>query len=126
MSKIIENVEDVQLLLSKYEWLKEQAERLISDYHFSEIENIEIDDDNCMLISYSTYCRGYTDHENESVPIKWLFLSDEELKKAKEEKKKEEEEIKRKQKELNEIFKKRAQEQKDREEYERLKKKFEV
>lgn len=124
MSKIIENIDDVKLLINKYEWLKEQAEKLFDDYWFDEIEMLEWDDDD-LTIYYSTFCRGDVEHCSETVPIAWLFLSHEELEKAKRKKKEEEKEIKRKQKELNEIFKRRAQEQKDREEYERLKAKYE-
>lgn len=125
MSKIIENIDDVKLLINKYEWLIEQSERLFDDRCFDEIERLEWDD-NDLIIYYSTWCSGEIEHLKATVPIAWLFLNDEELEKAKKEKEEAEEEIRRKQKELNEILKKQAQEQKDREEYERLKKKFEA
>jgi len=130
MSKIIENIEDVKLLLSKYEWLKDRVIELLDGFYDGHIEEISIENsDDELEISFTTYDYCYGEHLNESydivLPIIWLFLDDEELKKAKKEKKEEEEEIKRKQKELNEIFKRRAQEQKDRKEYERLKAKFE-
>jgi predicted Fe-S protein YdhL (DUF1289 family) len=124
MSKIIENIDDVKLLINKYEWLVDQSKRLLDDRWLDEVENLEWNDDN-LIVHYSTYCKGCYDHDCENVPIAWLFLDDEELEKAKKEKKEAEEEVRRKQKELNEILKKQAQEQKDREEYERLKAKFE-
>jgi hypothetical protein len=125
MSKIIENVEDVKLLINKYEWLVEQSERLFDDRCFDEVERLEWDDDD-LTIYYSTWCSGEVEHLNVTVPITWLFLDDGELEKAKREKKEAEEEERRMQKELNEMIKKRAQEQKEREEYERLKAKFEA
>jgi hypothetical protein len=125
MSKIIENVEDVKLLINKYEWLVEQSERLFDDRRFDEVERLEWDDDD-LTIYYSTWCSGEVEHLNATVPITWLFLDDGELEKAKREKKEAEEEERRMQKELNEMIKKRAQEQKEREEYERLKAKFEA
>jgi hypothetical protein len=125
MSKIIENVEDVKLLINKYEWLVEQSERLFDDRCFDEVERLEWNDDD-LTIYYSTWCSGEVEHLNATVPITWLFLDDGELEKAKREKKEAEEEERRMQKELNEMIKKRAQEQKEREEYERLKAKFEA
>ena len=125
MSKIIENVEDVKLLINKYEWLIEQSEKLFDDRCFDEVERLEWDDDD-LTIYYSTWCSGEVEHLNVTVPIAWLFLDDEELEKEKKKKKEAEEEERRMQKELNEMIKKRAQEQKEREEYERLKAKFEA
>jgi predicted Fe-S protein YdhL (DUF1289 family) len=124
MSKIIENIDDVKLLINKYEWLVDQSKRLLDNRWRNEVESLKWNDDD-LIIYYSTYCKGCYDHDSEIVPIAWLFLDDEELEKAKKEKKEAEEEVRRKQKELNEILKKQAQEQKDREEYERLKAKFE-
>lgn len=124
MSKIIENVDDVKLLINKYEWLIEQSKRLFDDNCFDEVERLEWED-NDLTIYYSTWCSGDVEHLKVTVPISWLFLGDKELEKAKRKKKEEEEEIRRKQKELKEILKNQAQEQKDREEYERLKAKFE-
>lgn len=129
MSKIIKNEEDVKLIISKYEWLKDRVSDLI-DYtdKLDEILSIEFSDDD-LTVYFTTYyyCYGEcnTEHCNDTFPIAWLFLNDEELEKAKKEKKEAEEEVIRKQKELNEILKKQAQEQKEREEYERLKAKFE-
>lgn len=126
MSKIIENIEDVKLLINKYEWLAEQAERLVDDRWFDEVERLEWQDDD-LLIYYSTYYKGCIEHLNTAVPIEWLFLDDDdELEKVKKEKKEEEEEIRQRQKKLNDIIRKQAQEQKDREEYERLRAKFEA
>jgi len=124
MSKIIENIDDVKLLINKYEWLIEQSERLVDDRWFDEVERLEWYD-NDLTIYYSTYCFGSIEHTNTSVPIEWLFLDDDELEKVKKEKKEEEEEIRRKQERLKEIIRKQAQEQKEREEYERLRAKFE-
>jgi hypothetical protein len=124
MSKIIENVDDVKLLINKYEWLKEQSERLFDDECFDEIEGLEWDDDD-LTIYYSTYYKGCIEYLDVTVPIAWLFLDDEELEKVKKEKKEAEEETRRMQKKLNEILKKQAKEQKEREEYERLKAKYE-
>ncbi len=125
MSKIIENIDDVKLLINKYEWLMEQSKRLFHDSWLDEIESVEWDDDN-LIIHYSTYCKGCYDHDSEAVPIEWLFLTDEQLKEAQEQKKKCDEESRRRLREVKERFEKMAQEQKDREEYERLKAKFEV
>lgn len=129
MSKIIENVDDVKLVISKYEWLKDKALKLI-DYSYGQIEILDIEySDNDLEISFmiEECCRGenFTDYHDVVVPIEWLFLDDEELKRVKKEKKEVEEEARRRQEELNEMFRKKAQERKDREEYERLKKKFE-
>lgn len=124
MSKIIENIDDVKLLINKYEWLIGQSERLFDDSYVDEVERLEWYD-NDLIIYYSTYWKGEIEHLSVAVPIEWLFLGDEELKKAKKEKKEEEEEVRRKQEELNEIFRKQAKEQKEREEYERLKAKYE-
>ena len=128
MNKIIKNIDDVKLVISKYEWLKNRAIELLDYYGDIEILSIE-HSDNDLEISYMTEecCRGenFTEYHDDVVPIEWLFLDDEELKRAKKEKKEAEEEARRKQEELNEMFRKKAQEHKDREEYERLKKKFE-
>ena len=124
MGAIISNVEDVKLIISKYQWLEKQAERLVDDQFFDDINYIEFSEDN-LNISYSTYCKGCSDRDFVSVPIEWLFLSDEELSSAKEERRRQEEEVKQRQKELKEALEKQAQEQKDRIEYKRLKKKFE-
>lgn len=123
MSKIIKNIDDVKLIISKYEWLIGQSERLFDEKYFDEIERLEYCD-NDLRVYYSTYYRGDIEHLDVIVPIEWLFLNDAELEKAKKEKEEEEEEVRRKQKELNEILKKREREQKEREEYERLKAKF--
>lgn len=130
MSKIIENVEDVKLLISKYEWLKDKVIDMLDDDYDGHIEeiSIEISDDD-LEISFTTndYCYGehFNNYYDEVIPIAWLFLDDEELKKVKKEKKEAEEETRRMQEELNEIFRKQAKEQKEREEYERLKAKYE-
>jgi len=122
---MIKDIEDVKLIINKYEGLMAQAERLVDDRWFDEIERLECDD-NDLTIYYSTYCYGETEHLDTSVPIKWLFLDDDELEKVKKEKKEEEKEIRRKQEKANKIAREEAQEQKDREEYERLKAKFEA
>lgn len=124
MGAIISNVEDVKLIISKYQWLEKQAERLVDDQFFDDINYIDFDN-NDLHINYSTYCKGCSDRDFVSVPIEWLFLSDGELSKVKEEKRRQEEEERQRQKELKEALEKQAQEQKDRIEYERLKKKFE-
>ncbi len=124
MSEIIKNIEDVKLVISKYEWLEKQAERLVDDQFFDSVDSIEFSDDD-LDIYYSTCCRGCFDRDFVSVPISWLFLSDEELSKVKKERKRREEEERQHQKELKEALEKQAQEQKDLIEYERLKKKFE-
>lgn len=129
MSKIIENVEDVKLIISKYEWLKDRVIDMLDDYDgYIEEISIEFSDDN-LEISFTTndYCRGehFNNYYDEVIPIAWLFLDDEELKKVKKEKKEAEEEARRMQEELNEILRKQAKEQKEREEYERLKAKYE-
>ena len=129
MSKIIENVEDVKLLISKYEWLKDRVIEMLDDYD-GNIEEISIgfsDDDLELSFTTNGYCYGehFNNYYDEVIPIAWLFLDDEELEKVKKEKKEAEEEARRMQKELNEILKKQAKEQKEREEYERLKAKYE-
>ena len=121
----IENINDIKLLINNYEFLEEKAGTMITDEQFDEVEKVEwIDDD--LIIYYSTYYKGCIEHLNTSVPIEWLFLSNDELEKVKKEKKEEEEEIRQEQERLNEIIRKQAQEQKDREEYERLRAKFET
>jgi hypothetical protein len=129
MSKIIENVEDVKLLISKYEWLKDRVIDLLDDDYDGNIEEINIgvsDDD--LEISFETnhYCYGehFTGYYDEVVPIAWLFLDDEELKKIKKEKKEAEKEARQRAEELKEIWKKQAKEQEERAEYERLKAKY--
>jgi hypothetical protein len=130
MNKIIGNVEDVKLLIDKYERFKDRIFELLRGFYDGCIEEINIeysDDDLEISFTANIYCRGERFGEDYCIvlPIAWLFLNDEELKEAKKRKKEEEEEKKRKQEELNEIFRKKAQEQEDREEYERLKAKFE-
>lgn len=129
MSKIIENVDDVKLLISKYEWLKDRVLKLL-DYHYGQIEIQSIGYSNSDLeISFiiEECCRGtnFTEYHDVVVPIEWLFLDDEELERVKKEKKEADEEARRRQEQLNEMFRKKALEHEEREEYERLKKKFE-
>lgn len=133
MTETIKNINDVKLLISRYELLQYKIIEVIElfyDYDIN-IEEIHIEEysDNDLNVSVTTnnYCRG--EHWNEYYdivfPIAWLFLDDEELKKVIKEKKETEEEARRKQEELNEIFRKQVKEQKEREEYERLKTKYE-
>lgn len=121
----IENINDVKLLINNYEFLEEKAETMITDEQFDEVEKVEWIDD-YLIIYYSTYYKGCTEHLSTEVPIEWLFLSNDELEKEIEKKEKKEKAIALKQKKINEIIRKHAQEQKDREEYERLRAKFET
>lgn len=125
MNKIIENIDDVKLLINKYEWLKDRAIDMIDDNDFDEIQNLEWSDDD-LTIYYSTYCYGcYEYNITLTVPISWFLLNDEDLKKAKEIRRQEIEEARARQKEINEAFRRQAELQKERKEYERLKVKFE-
>lgn len=112
------NIKEVKKILSDYEELVEKSKRLI-DGNFS-VESVEMaNDDDYLLIGY--YCWTWEQTQYETVPISWLFLSDEDLSKAKEEKRREEEERKRRIK----MLENQKHEEEERAEYERLRKKFE-
>lgn len=119
--KIVSNVEDVIKLIANYNWLIDNCKRLTS---IQDIDRVDFEGNNLVIYGSSTY-RGCTSYEEDEVPIKWIFLNDEELKKAKEEKLDAEKTTKEMEDELNSFLKKQAEEQKDRAEYERLKKKYE-
>ena len=121
MSKIVKNIDDVKLLLKKYEWLKDKVLNIVDDIvdydgNIDEEEvNIELSGDN-LEISFTTdqYCYGEHSHNYYTTvfPISWLFLDDEELEKAEKEKEEAEEEAKRKLEEKNEMLRKRNKSEK--------------
>lgn len=125
MSEIIKDIEDVKNIIAKYEWLKEQAERLIIDHlYIDEITDVNFEADK-LVISYTRYFKGSYERDEDEVPIEWLFLSDDDLSKAKIKMIDEKKRIMEEQRRLSEAIRLQAQEKKDREEYARLKAKFE-
>lgn len=125
MSEIIKDTADVKMIIAKYEWLKEQSDRLIIDHSYlDEINSIDFDDDK-LIISYTRYYKGSYERDEDSVPIEWLFLTDEDLSIAKAKMIDEKKRILEEQRRLSEAIRLQAQERKEREEYARLKQKFE-
>jgi hypothetical protein len=124
--------QDVRDAVHIYHWLKDRCEDLIVDNWLrsrATVHSVHIyknDDGVEMLnICFDYYCCGETDFDEDNVPMDWLFLSDEELEKARTEerdRRKQIEEEAERQREINEAEKK---ERKEREMYERLKTKYE-
>ena len=108
------NIEEVKKIISDYEEVMEKSRRLVDNFS---VESVEIVGDDYLCIGY--FWNWSTEYEE--VPISWLFLSDEDLSKAKEEKRREKEELKRRM----EMLENQKREEEERAEYERLRKKFE-
>lgn len=115
-----------------YHALKDKCEDLIVDSwsrNRATVQDVHIyKDDNgkeMLNIYYDYYCCGETDFDEDNVPFDWLFLSDEELEKARIE----EAEIRRQTeieaKKKKEIEYQKEKERKEKAEYERLKTKYE-
>ena len=127
MNNPVETIDEARLIIDKYEWLRDKAFDLVDDSDLDEVTNLEFDenDKDTLIIYYSTFYMGYASFDSISVPIAWLFLSDDKLAEAKKERREAKKEAEQRQKELNEIAAKQEQERKERAEYERLKTKFE-
>lgn len=125
MSEIIKDIEDVKIIIAKYEWLKEKADKLIIDHlYVDEINDVNFEADK-LVISYTRYYKGAYERDEDVVPIGWLFLSDDDLTNAKIKMIDDKKKIVEEQRRLSEAIRLQAQEKKDREEYARLKAKFE-
>lgn len=126
---MIKSVEELKTLVDDYDALLEKAGRLSDGYNFSaERLGISTDKDGEIYadVSGTETCCGCNDYETYSIPAKWLFMSDEEIKAERKLIREREALIKAKkdaEKKAKEAKKKK--EQRERREYERLKKKFE-
>ena len=112
--------------------LKDRCENLIVDSWLRDratIQDVNIyKDDNgkeMLNICFDYYCCGDTDYEEDNVPFDWLFLSDEDLDRARTEEAEARRQAEIEAKKKRELEYQKEKERKEREQYKRLKAKYE-
>lgn len=118
----------VRETLKNYEYLNYRAEHIsefleLSDYRYN-LDTIEFEEEHIKYRFWYT-CWGEVNYDYVDVPLKYLWMPDEEIKNDYEEMLRKREEEKQKMEKLREEAKLAAKERKERATYERLKAKYE-
>jgi len=121
------NEKFVRETLKNYDAVHNRAEHIVKILELDSkgwIETIEFEED---AIKYKFWytCWGETDYDYADVPLKYLWMADEEIKNDYEEMLRKREEEKQKMEKVREEAKQAAKEREERETYERLKAKYE-
>jgi len=125
MNRKYKSVKEIKEIVDKYNELKEWCERFITvDDYFDEFDCIEFGS-KTLDLCYE-YFDGYsTEYHSKCVPIEWLLLNKEELRKAiKEKEEKDRIEAEERETHMKQV-EKELEEAREKAEYERLKAKFE-
>ena len=107
-------IDELKSLIDTYNRLTRKSgditERYLGGYNFS-ADSIEYDANGQIEVYGTETCRGCTDYASYEFPMEWLFLSEDELKRAAEEKKRQDKLAEeRRQKELAELRAQRIRE----------------
>lgn len=124
--------QDIRDAVCNYHWLKDRCEDLIVDNWLrskATVQNVNIyKDDNgkeMLNIYFDYYCCGETDFDEDNVPFDWLFLDEQELKKARIEEAEVRRQAEIEYKKRREAEYQKEKERKEKAEYKRLKTKYE-
>ena len=119
--------EDVINSLKIYDLIKERAEDLIVNSWCRDranIERVSLCDDENLTIYFNYYCCGEIDWDEDTVPLSWLFLNDDELAEERIKESERRREAEKKAEEEHKAWLGKEQKRKERKQYEKLKAKY--